>query len=348
MVGHEIVFRGPDGEVIDSSVLLQHFKERLPNASVAPELKPIGGGHSNPTFFVSFGQGDEYVLRKQPAGKLLPGAHAIDREYKILDALKCTDVPVPEVLYYCDDRSVVGTPFYVMKRVAGRVFHDNSLPEVSNSHRAQMFKSMAETLARMHAINPNKIGLGNFGKQHGFLKRQIDRWSAQYRMASSETIKELDELAEWLMRNQPADEPNYGIVHGDYRLGNLMFHPEEPRVVSVLDWELSTLGPSGADLGYNLTSWFMQPDEYNGLKGLNLTDLGIPDPGEFASFYYAALGRKGEFDPYYVAFAFFRMAAIFVGIVERAKAASTDKSQLDFFQRLSRTFPRHGLEIVGG
>ncbi|MEO1019089.1 MAG: phosphotransferase family protein, partial [Pseudomonadota bacterium] len=242
--------------------------------------------------------------------------------------------------------SVIGTEFYIMERLEGRVFHDNSLPGIDAQNRTLMFESMAKTLARLHNLDPIEVGLADFGRHENFIQRQIERWTMQYQQAQF-SVESLERLGEWLSGNIP-EEQAYGVAHGDYRLGNLMFHPTEPRVLAILDWELSTLGPAPADLGYNLTSWFMKPDEYHGLSGLPLSTLGIPDHELFADFYYRERGLQGRFDPYYTAFAFFRMSAIFVGIVERASAAGKESSeQISFYRKLCDAFPRHGLKIIG-
>src|SRR5690606_24189737 len=214
----------------------------------------ISGGQSNPTYFVDYGT-RRMVLRKKPNGPILKGAHAIEREYRVLNALKDTPAPVPATVLLKEDDSIIGTPFYLMERVEGRVFSDCSLPDLSPDERRGIYLAMAEALAALHSVNPNDVGLSDYGKPSGYFERQFSRWSRQLKESPSAPIPELFQLMDWLEQNMPADDARLGIAHGDFRLGNLMFHPTEPRVVAILDWELSTLGHPLADLGFCCMTW---------------------------------------------------------------------------------------------
>jgi aminoglycoside phosphotransferase (APT) family kinase protein len=283
-------------------------------------LQRIAGGQSNPTFFVTAADAS-VVLRKQPPGPLLPSAHAIDREYRIQQALAETDVPVPRMLHFCADASVVGTPFYVMERLEGRVFHDCRLPDAPRDERRQMYRSAAQTLARLHRVDRARAGLEGFGRPDGFYERQVARWSKQWQMSKTREIADIDFLLDWLPQYLAKAGPAT-IVHGDYRIGNLMFHPSEPRVIAVLDWELSTLGDPAADVAHFCMIWHSAADEYGGLLGEDLTALGLPERQEFIDDYVEAVGRPLDFTPFHMAFALFRFAVIFEGIAARAKAGN--------------------------
>lgn len=309
------------------------------------KIEKIPGGMSNPTYFLDFG-GERYVLRKQPPGKLLPSAHAIDREFKVLNALGPTSVPVPVAPHYCADPNIIGTPFYIMDRLDGRVFHDNSLPDLSPDERAAIFSAMNETLAALHGVAIDVVGLTDFGKHGDFFARQIARWSGQYEKGKTRDIVEIPRLADWLSANVPDDDETT-LVHGDYRLGNLIFHPSKPEVIGVLDWELSTLGHPLSDLGYNLMPWTMLPAEFHGLAGLDLRGLGIPERTGYSARYFANRGLKVQDDPFYTAFAFFRLAVIFEGIVSRSVAGNQTSGDASGVAHLSRAFARHGLDLAG-
>ncbi|MGB0659147.1 MAG: phosphotransferase family protein [Mangrovicoccus sp.] len=324
--------------------LASYLSEFLPGRG-AVHLSPVSGGLSNPTFFMEFG-GARYVLRKKPEGNLLPSAHAIDREYKVIGALAETAVPVPRLLHYCDNPDIIGTDFYVMERLDGRVFHDNGLPGLDPSERGAIFDAMAQTLADLHEVDIAAVGLSDFGKLGGFITRQIKRWSRQYEDGKFRDIPEIPRLADWLRANQPEADTTT-IVHGDYRLGNLILHPERPEIIGVLDWELATLGDPMSDIGYNLMSWVMRQEEYHGLGGRDLAALGIPDRDSYAAAYLARRGLTPPLDPYYIAFAFFRLAVIFEGVVGRARQGSRDASEAETLSHYSSVFAKHGLSLAG-
>ena len=292
-------------------------------------LAPLAGGQSNPTYRVDAGE-HRWVLRRKPPGVLLASAHAVDREYRVMAALAGTDVPVPRVHALCEDDAVIGSTFVVMDLVEGRVFVDPSLPGLPGAERAAIYAAMARTLAALHRVDVAAVGLAGHGKPQNYLSRQIERWTRQYRASETDRIEAMERLIEWLPARMPPgldDEPGT-LVHGDYRLDNLIFHPTEPRVLAVIDWELSTLGHPLADLAYHLMAWRVTPDEFRGLKGHDLAALGIPDEAAHLATYRAAGGRdSGPHWGYVMAFNMFRMAAILQGILARSRqgnAAAAD------------------------
>lgn len=310
-------------------------------------MSRIGGGFSNPTWFLNYSEQADYVLRKKPEGPLLPSAHAIDREFRVMQALADSGVPVPKMLHYCADDSVIGTPFYIMERVEGRVLHDNCLPDFSPAERGEYYAAMNRTLARLHQVDFNRVGLGDYGKVGGFIERQIRRWSAQYEQSRSGDVVEIEQLGRWLAANQPRNDDETTIVHGDFRLGNLMFHPHKPEVVAVLDWELSTLGHPLSDLGYNLMVWKMRSDEFHGIADQDFGQCGIPGLATYIADYYRARGLSGDFNPFYLAFSFFRLAVIFDGVLSRGGGDPAAHPGVDISQ-LNRVFARIGLQVANG
>lgn len=310
-------------------------------------VEPISGGQSNPTWFVTFGE-HRLVLRKKPDGEILRGAHAIEREYRVLHALRDTDVPVPVARWLEEDPEHLGTPFYVMDRLEGRVFSDCTLPGISPEDRRAMYLSMAETLAKMHAVRPDEVGLSDYGKPGNYFERQIGRWSRQYRESTGPRIPALDRLMKWLPENMPADDGGVSIAHGDFRLGNMMFHPTEPRVIAVMDWELSTLGHPLADLGFCVMPWLTSPDEYGGILGTPWQDSGIPTMDEFIETYFEHAIPTSELKPFHMAFALFRFAVIFVGIADRARAGNAASEEAADLGPLAERFAIRGLEAIEG
>ena len=297
------------------------------------KLTPLTGGQSNPTYRVDAGP-HRWVLRRKPPGVLLASAHAVDREYRVMAALAGTDVPVPRVHALCEDDAVIGSTFVVMDLVEGRVFADPSLPGLPAAERGAVYDAMARTLAAIHRVDVAAVGLAGHGKPQHYLTRQLDRWTRQYRASETERLEPMERLIEWLPAQLPAgldDQPGT-LVHGDFRIDNLIVHPSEPRVLAVIDWELSTLGHPLADLGYHLMAWRVTPDEFRGLVGHDLAALGIPDEAAYLARYRAHGGRTaGTEDPatmrWIMAFNMFRMAAILQGILARARqgnAAAAD------------------------
>jgi aminoglycoside phosphotransferase (APT) family kinase protein len=310
-------------------------------------LERIGGGQSNPTYFVDFA-GRRMVLRKQPPGPILRGAHAVDREFRVLRALAGTNVPVPAPILFHAEAEPLGTPFYLMERVEGRVFHDAALPGCTPKEREALYRAMAETLAQLHAVRPDAVGLSDFGRPGNYFERQLARWSGQWRDSPTKNIPDLDELSDWLAGNLPPDDGQVSIAHGDFRLGNLMFHPAEPRVVAILDWELSTLGHPLADLGFCCMPWNTAPDEYGGILGLDRAALGIPEQVTFVEHYFANAVPTAALKPFHVAFALFRFAVIFVGITDRARQGNASGEGAARLAPLAARFARRGLDVAMG
>lgn len=293
-------------------------------------INQFKGGQSNPTYQLAT-PARKYVLRKKPGGKLLPSAHAVDREFRVISALHPTGFPVARPYALCSDDSVIGAMFYVMEMVEGRVLWDGSLQELPKAERRAIYENKIATLAKLHNTDHEKIGLADFGKPGNYFARQIDRWSKQYKLSETETIDEMNRLIEWLPATIPPGERT-GIVHGDYRLDNLILHESEPRVVAVLDWELSTLGDPLGDFTYYLMSWVMPHDGRAGLGGLDLAELGIPTLEETVALYCAQTGRDGipELD-WYFSYNAFRLACILQGIAGRVRdgtAASAHAAQM--------------------
>ena len=303
------------------------------------------GGQSNPTFLVETSEG-EHVLRKQPPGKLLPSAHAVDREFRVLSALGKAGLPVAKALAFCDDREVIGTPFLVMERMRGRVFRRNDLPDVPAEGRRAIYAAMAETLAKLHAVDPAAIGLGDYGKSGGYYARQVATWTRQWEAQKPRENPALASLCAWLPANLATDD-DVRIAHGDFRVENLMFHETEPRVVAIFDWELSTLGPPLADLGYNVIPWYLPPiPKLSGLGGLDLAALGIPTRDEHLATYRASSTHGSELKPFHVAFAMFRLAAILEGVLARARAGNAAAADAEAMGALGTLFAERGWAIA--
>ncbi len=295
------------------------------------EVHQFKGGQSNPTYRLDT-PATRYVLRRKPFGKLLPSAHAVDREYKVITALHKAGFPAPRTYGLCTDDSVIGSMFYVMAMVPGRILWDASLPTLTAVQRSAIYTAEIETLAQLHTYDPAAIGLGDYGRPGNYFARQIDRWSKQYRASETGRIEEMERLMAFLPDTVPKQE-RVSVVHGDYRLDNMIFHIEQPKVIAVLDWELSTLGDPLADFSYFLTTWVMPPAApgsagARGIAGLDLAPLGIPSIADAVSQYCALTGRTGLPDlDWYFSYNMFRLAAILQGIAGRVRdgtAASTE------------------------
>lgn len=280
------------------------------------QVQQFGGGQSNPTFLLTAGA-QRFVMRKKPPGQLLKSAHQVDREYRIMKALAQTDVPVPRMIALCEDDSVVGTAFYVMAHVEGRIFRDPQMPEASPTERAAVYDSMNDVMARLHRVDFAAIGLGDYGRPGNYFERQIGRFTQQYRAAQTEQIPEMEDLIAWLPGHIPPED-SVSIAHGDYRLENTIFHPTEPRMVAVLDWELSTIGHPLADLAYNCLGYHFMNPRQGGLVGLDHEATGIPRERDYVARYCERTGR-GTIDrwPFYISFSLFRLASISQGVYKR-------------------------------
>jgi aminoglycoside phosphotransferase (APT) family kinase protein len=306
----------------------------------------FSGGQSNPTYRLTAASGN-YVLRRKPPGPLLPSAHAVDREFRVMRSLADSAVPVPRVHALCEDDAVVGSAFYVMEFLDGRIFWDQRLPEISSpTERGAMFHSMNAVIAALHNVDYNAAGLGDFGRPGNYMDRQIARWSRQYRASQTETIAAMDRLIDWLPEHLP-EEGAPAIVHGDYRMDNLVFHRTEPLVIGVLDWELSTIGDPLADFAYHALTWRVTPELFRGLAGIDFVAAGIPDEAEYVAAYCGRTGRAAipawEF---YMVYSLFRIAAILQGIAKRAidgTAASADAAEQG---RLARPLAEQAWELA--
>ncbi|MEZ5764189.1 MAG: phosphotransferase family protein [Xanthobacteraceae bacterium] len=276
------------------------------------------GGQSNPTYRLDT-PGRSYVMRRKPFGKLLPSAHAVDREYKVITALHAQGFPAAKTYGLCNDDSVIGTMFYIMQMVEGRVFWDQTLPAVSREERRPIFEQEILTLAQLHSYEPEKIGLGDYGRPGNYFARQVDRWTKQYRASETEKIDEVERLIEFLPKTVPQQE-RVSVVHGDYRLDNMIFAPNEPKVLAVLDWELSTLGDPLADFSYLLMQWIMEGGQRQGLVNAPLAELNIPSLEEAIEIYCKATGRPGIPDlNWYFSYNLFRLTCILQGIAGRIR-----------------------------
>jgi aminoglycoside phosphotransferase (APT) family kinase protein len=292
-------------------------------------IRQFRGGQSNPTFWVSDGE-REWVLRKKPPGVLLPSAHQVEREHRVLAALQGSGVPVAKVHGLCEDPAVIGTPFYVMEHVRGRIFWNVQLPELTPAERAGVYEELARVLAAIHSVDLEATGLSDYGKQGGYVARQLKRWTEQYRSSETQSVPDMDALVEYLPAHVPEGDETT-LAHGDYRLDNLIFHPDEPRVLAVIDWELSTLGHPLADLAYTCMLYDIAIPGRGGLLGVDFEASGIPSEERFVARYCELTGRDGAPGfAYYKAFSLFRLAAIAQGVYKRSLQgnASSDDAAL--------------------
>ncbi|MEE3168533.1 MAG: phosphotransferase [Pseudomonadota bacterium] len=304
----------------DEQRLLAWLQAELPEVGERLDVRQFQGGQSNPTFLLGT-DGGQYVLRKKPPGKTLPSAHMVEREYRVMKALADhTGVPVPMVRVLCEESAVIGTPFYVMDFLDGRILSHSALPELGREDRLLAHQSAIDTLAALHSVDVNTIGLGDYGRPEGYVARQVARWSKQYLASKTDELPAMDKLMAWLPANIPAADET-AIAHGDYRFGNLMLAPDKPEVIGILDWELSTLGHPLADLAYFCLPYYL-PSDMEGMRGLqgeDLEALGIPDEQSTIARYCTQTGRDGIEDWHvFLAFSLFRLAAILQGVYKRA------------------------------
>lgn len=306
------------------------------------------GGQSNPTYRIDAASGT-YVLRRKPPGQLLPSAHAVDREFRVLQALHGTSVPVAQPLHLCSDLSIIGSMFYLMAFVDGRIFWDPSLPDATPAERTDIYIAIIDAMAALHTLDPAAVGLGDYGKPGNYFERQIKRWTEQYLASETRPIAAMQTLMAALPARCPADDGVVALAHGDFRIDNLMFHPDEPRVVAIVDWELSTLGHPLADLGYFCMALRLPRNPaLPGLAGLDRAALGIPDEAALLARYSQLTGRPIPADwPFVLAFSFFRLAAIAQGVAKRAEQGNASSDQAVQAGRMVEMLATLGLDALG-
>ena len=309
-----------DPNAIDEAALAGYLEAHVDGFRDLRSVTKFKSGQSNPTYMIDAASG-RYVLRAKPPGKLLKSAHQVDREFRIIKALQTTDFPVPKVMHLSDEDSPIGRMFYVMEFVEGRILWDPTLPEATgNEERSGIYDAMNKTLAALHAVDPAAVGLADFGKPGSYFERQLSRWTDQYRNSETGTVADMDNLIAWLTDNLPADDGKVALVHGDYRLDNMIFHQDRAEVIAVLDWELSTLGHPYADIAYQCMQWHLPHSSgFRGLGGIDRRSLGIPTEAEYVEAYCRRRGiTRIDNWTFYLAFSFFRLAAICQGVYKRA------------------------------
>lgn len=336
-----------DRHALDLTALGTCLEQAVPGFSGLQSAEKFPGGQSNPTYRLMAESG-AYVLRRKPPGKLLPSAHAVDREYRVLKALEMTDVPAAKAFYLCEDETVIGSMFYVMEYVEAEIFWDPSLPDMTADRRRAIYDDMNATLAAIHKVDLVATGLSDFGKPGNYFERQLARWTQQYRASETDTVGEMDRLMRWLEDNLVPDDGQVALVHGDYRIDNLMFEKGGTKVRAVVDWELSTLGHPLADLSYQCMQWHMPPNPFvRSLVGADLDALGIPSEAEYVAQYCARMGL----DPinnwsFYLAFGLFRLAAIAQGVMKRAIDGNASNEQALSAGKLVRPLAATALGII--
>jgi aminoglycoside phosphotransferase (APT) family kinase protein len=314
----------------DEGALARWMQGRVEGFDGTLKVEQFKGGQSNPTFLLVSGE-RRYVLRRKPAGQLLPSAHAVDREFRVIRSLHGTEVPVAKAHALCEDTSVIGSMFYVMDCVDGRVIWDPGLPGMTPDERRAHYSELGRVMAALHRVDPAAVGLGDYGKAGHYIARQVARWTQQYKAAETERIEAVEQLIAWLPANMPQGDET-AIVHGDYRFDNVIFHPTEPRILAVLDWELSTLGHPLVDFAYHCMTWHMAAGEGSrGLAGIDLAPLGIPTESQYLQTYLQRTGRDTAVDPahwrYFLVFNMFRLVGILQGITARALQGNASNAQ---------------------
>ena len=337
-----------DAHRFDVEALERYMHEHVEGFRGPLHVEQFKGGQSNPTYRLVGGDGKAYVMRRKPPGKLLPSAHAVDREYRVVTALAKAGFPVARTYALCTDESVIGTMFYVMDCVEGRVLWDPQMPDMPKEQRAALFDEMNRVIAQLHTVDFASIGLADYGKPGNYFARQIDRWSRQYKASETEPIEAMDRLIEWLPKNIPAGDAT-SIVHGDFRADNMIFHKTEPRVLAVIDWELSTLGHPLADFSYHVMAWRLSSAEYRGLRGCDLEAMGIPTEHEYLARYLERTGLPAPSEKdwtFCMAYNMFRAAAIFQGVMARALAGNAASAQAMDTGRRARPMAEAGWQSI--
>lgn len=335
---------------LDLPSLEKYLESRVDGFKGLVSAEKFSGGQSNPTFKLNTTAGS-YVLRRQPPGKLLKSAHAVDREFRVQQALQNSRVPVARMIHLCEDPDIIGSMFYLMDFKQGRIYWDAALPELTDSGRPAFFRAMNSTLADIHSVDINAVGLADYGKPGNYFKRQLGRWCGQYWASETRNIEQMNQLITWLENALPEDDGRMGLVHGDYRLDNLMFHPEKPEIIAVLDWELSTLGHPWADLAYTCMCLRM-PKSAGGMSGLMGKDresLNIPSERDYVAEYCQRMDLGFESIPnwaFYLAFSFFRLAAICQGVAKRAEMGNASNTEALTIGAMVEPLANFALEII--
>jgi aminoglycoside phosphotransferase (APT) family kinase protein len=338
-----------DSLALDDAKLATYLSDCIPGFNGPVSSRKFTDGQSNPTYLLNAGA-EEYVLRRKPAGQLLKSAHAVEREFRVMQALFTTDVPVPATLHLCTDESVIGSVFFVMEYVRGPIYWDPALPELSSTQRRDIYMEMCRVLATLHRLDVDALGLSDFGKAGDYFARQIDRWTRQYVASNTEAITQMDYIIDWLPDNLPDDDRRVSLVHGDYRLDNMIFEPSGTTMAALLDWELSTLGHPLADLAYQCMQLRMDPGRHlRGLNGINRTSLGIPSEPEYVAQYCEHCGlERIENWSFYLVFGFFRMAAILQGVKKRAIDGNASSAIALEYGALVRPLAQKAMALIRG
>jgi len=331
----------------DDTRLCLYLEDKLDDFSGPLTLRKFPGGQSNPTFLVEAGK-RRYVLRRKPEGPVLKSAHAVDREFRVISALAATNIPVARAHHLCTDESVIGSMFYLMSYVDGRTFWDAALPELQASERPAVYSALITTLADLHAVDIEAAGLQDYGKPGNYFERQISLWTRQYELSQTGEIAAMNELMESLSRALPADDGRLSLIHGDFRIDNLIFHREQPRVLALIDWELSTLGHPMADLAYfSMSLRLPRLSEMKGLGGKNRAELNIPDEDELIAQYCQRSGLSGIRNwPFYLAFSYFRLAAIVQGVAKRALEGNASSQKAAEVGKMTEPLATMGLDAL--
>lgn len=319
-----------DNHRFDEASLLKYLEREVQGFAGPLEVRQFAGGQSNPTFWLGTPE-RQYVLRKKPPGKLLPSAHAVDREYRIMNALKDSDVPVARMHCLCEDADVIGTPFFVMDYVTGRIFWNVQLPDLEPAERSAIYEELMRVLAALHSVDFRAVGLGDYGKVGGYVERQVARWSKQYEASKTDDVPAMNALLDYLPKHVPRSDETT-LTHGDYRLDNLIFAADEPRPLALIDWELSTLGHPLSDLAYTCMLYHVNLPNVGGLLGVDFEATGIPDEEQLVARYCELTGRDGISDwPYFKAFGLFRLAAIAQGVYKRSLQGNASNENAGMF-----------------
>ncbi len=332
---------------LDIAELGRYLQAHIEGFDGLQAAEKFPGGQSNPTFLLTADSG-KYVLRRKPPGELLKSAHAVDREFRVITALADTDVPVASGYHLCEDDDVIGSMFYVMAHVDGRIFWNPALPDLANAERSAIFDEMNRVLAALHGVDVNAVGLDDYGKPGNYFERQVGRWSKQYLAAETETIDPMDELMRWLPEHMPDDDGQVALVHGDYRLDNMIFDPTEARILAIVDWELSTLGHPLADLAYQCMQWRLPNTGISkGLADIDRAAIGIPTEAEYVETYCRRTGRAGISDwTFCLAFSFFRLASIVQGVLKRALDGNASNIQAMQIGKMARPLAQAAIDLI--